>query len=294
MFRACCVESVSNDHANGLFMANSGSHGRFKVCFPLNAKRSNRRLSLLELQPVVFDLAAEFGQKIVVNTALHQSGTEAAMGRFVRYGSVQIKPAEDHEVQTNLQCAFQLGLAHTVPLTCQQALEQDKRIISLRADPGSPRTALEYRRKQPPIHQRINPGQGIICPNPRRFSIIDHRLRKVPELKQPPKAAPQNAMGFSESQGKFTRPAPHPRLVSSRDEQEKRRAQDAPISQFKRFWIISLLRGWFRRDADLSALPRRGRPIPATVTRSDAGHRRYGIGPRDPLRSRHAHHRCIQ
>ena len=41
--RACCVESVSNDHANGLFMENSGSHGRFKVCFPLNAKRSREK-----------------------------------------------------------------------------------------------------------------------------------------------------------------------------------------------------------------------------------------------------------
>ena len=34
-----------NDHANGLFMANSGSHGRFKVCFLLNATRSRACLS---------------------------------------------------------------------------------------------------------------------------------------------------------------------------------------------------------------------------------------------------------
>ena len=65
------------------------------------------------------------------------------MGCLIRDRGVQIQPTKDHEIQTNLQGAFQLGIAQPVPLTDQQAFEQDQRIIALRAYPGSPKTTLE-------------------------------------------------------------------------------------------------------------------------------------------------------
>ncbi len=53
-----------------------------------------------------------------------------------------------------------------MPLTNQQALEQNKRIIALPPNTRTAETALENRQKQQPIHQRVNLGQSIIRPNP--------------------------------------------------------------------------------------------------------------------------------
>ena len=126
----------------------------------------DRGLGLLELQPMRLDLTANLSQKIVVNTTFHQGVAKATMGRLIRYGSMQIEPAKDHEIQPNLQRPLQLGVAQTVPLSNQQALEQDQWIITLGADTGTSKTAFENGRKRRPIHQRINLGQGIIDPNP--------------------------------------------------------------------------------------------------------------------------------
>ncbi len=98
----------------------------------------DRGLSLFQLQPVAFDLTAHFGQQVVVNTAPDQCVAEPAVGCLIRHPSVQIKPAENHEVQTHLQRPLQLWIAQPVPLADQQALEQDQWIIPLRTDTGSP------------------------------------------------------------------------------------------------------------------------------------------------------------
>ncbi len=61
-------------------------------------------------------------------------------------------------------------------------------------------------------------SDGAIGTTPRRFSITDHRVRELSELRRPPKPAQHEAMGFAEQQGEFVRSKPHLRLVSSRDD----------------------------------------------------------------------------
>ena len=86
--RACCVESVSNDHANGLFMANSGSHGRFKVCFPLNAKRSKDiRLSpdSASRKDLIFSFCTKGGMvKFKPNTQVKTGGSQYVADTLVK------------------------------------------------------------------------------------------------------------------------------------------------------------------------------------------------------------------
>lgn len=61
-------------------------------------------------------------------------------------------------------------------------------------------------------------SDGAIGATPRRFAISDQRVRPISELRQRPKPTPQKALGFAEDQSGFDRPAPHLRLVSSRDD----------------------------------------------------------------------------
>ena len=103
------------------------------------------RLGLFQLQPTGFDLPTDFGQKIIVNTAPHQSVAEPTMGRFIRHRGVQIEPTKNHEIQPNFQGALQLRIAQPVPLANQQAFEQNQRIVALRSDPRSLQTTLQDR-----------------------------------------------------------------------------------------------------------------------------------------------------
>ena len=90
-----------------------------------------------------FNLTTPLGQKVVVNTALRQSVAKAALGRLIWDPSMQVEPAEDREIQTNLQSAFQRGIAQPVLLTDHLAREQEHRIIHLRPDRSSPKTTLK-------------------------------------------------------------------------------------------------------------------------------------------------------
>ena len=101
------------------------------------------RFGLFQLQPVRFNLTTHLGQKVVVNTGLRQSVAKAALGRLIWDPSMQVEPAEDRKIQTNLQSAFQRGIAQPVPLTDHQAREQDQLIIHLRPDRRSPKTTLK-------------------------------------------------------------------------------------------------------------------------------------------------------
>ena len=68
----------------------------------------NRRLSLFQLQTMCLDLGTDLGQKVVINTSRHKRIAKPAMGGLIRNQRVQVAPAEDHEIQTNFQSAFQL------------------------------------------------------------------------------------------------------------------------------------------------------------------------------------------
>ena len=68
----------------------------------------NRRLSLFQLQTMCLDLGTDLGQKVVINTPLHKRIAKPAVGRLIRHSRMQVEPAEDHEIQTDFQSAFQL------------------------------------------------------------------------------------------------------------------------------------------------------------------------------------------
>jgi hypothetical protein len=79
-------------------------------------------LRRFQLQPVIFELAADLGQQIVVDAAFHQRVAEAAMGGLVGHRGMQAQPAKQHEIEPHLQRAFQLRVRQPVPLADQQAL----------------------------------------------------------------------------------------------------------------------------------------------------------------------------
>ena len=75
-----------------------------------------------------------------------------SMGQLAFQPPATVK-LERHEHHTLRYSPLQLGVTQAVPLTDQQALEQDQRVITLRASPRAPNPPLENGRKRRPIHQ---------------------------------------------------------------------------------------------------------------------------------------------
>jgi len=84
---------------------------------------------------VILDLTANPGQKVIVDTALHQRIAKMAMGRRIGHRRKEIETAKQHGIQPQLR-------ARTPALGCHyligRQLEQDQRIITLRPDPEAP------------------------------------------------------------------------------------------------------------------------------------------------------------
>ena len=74
---------------------------------------NDSRLSRAQVQPVILKLAADLLQQVVTNVARHQRIAQAAMGRFIRHGSVQLQPADQCEIQLNLQGALKLCITYS-------------------------------------------------------------------------------------------------------------------------------------------------------------------------------------
>ena len=105
---------------------------------------------------------------------------------LIRYWRRQIDPAKNHEIQPPLQGAFQLRVVQPVPLTDYQALDQYQRIFNRRTVARSPQTMRQERRNGPPIHQRIDLCQNVVCTNPfRRFAqkkVPQNTLENLPKV----------------------------------------------------------------------------------------------------------------
>jgi len=143
----------------------------------------NRGFGSLQLQPVIFELAADLAQKIIVDAAVHERIAEAAMGRLVGHRGMQAQPAKQHEIEPHLERPFQLRVRQPVPLADQKALEQHQRIVTLRPAPRPPQTARQDRRERPPVDQRAYLGKHVVIINPnRRFTQekVHDPTRKLP------------------------------------------------------------------------------------------------------------------
>ena len=128
----------------------------------------DRGFGYLQLQPVIFELAADLAQEIIVDAAFHERVAEAAMSGLVGLGGMQAQPAKQHEIEPHLEGAFQLRVRQSVPLADQKALEQHQRIITPRPTPRTPQTARQDRRERPPPDQRADPGKHVVIINPSR------------------------------------------------------------------------------------------------------------------------------
>jgi len=95
---------------------------------PGRARR--RRLGLFQLQAVFLDLAADLGEKLIVNACLYQRIAKPAVGRLIWHAAMQIKPAKQHEIQPNLQGSLKLRVRQAVPMTHEQTFEQNKWLIA--------------------------------------------------------------------------------------------------------------------------------------------------------------------
>jgi hypothetical protein len=143
----------------------------------------DRGFGCLQLQPVIFELAADLAQKIIVDAAFHERIAEAAMRGLVGHRSMQAQPTKQHEIEPHLERAFQLRVRQSVPLADQKALEQHQRIIAMRPTPRPPQTARQDGPERPPVDQRVDLEKHVVFINPnRRFTQekVHHPTRKLP------------------------------------------------------------------------------------------------------------------
>ena len=131
----------------------------------------NGRLGFLELEAVALDLAANLNRKSIIDTSLDQGVTKPTACGLIRHCAVKIKSTKQHQIQPYLQSTFRLRVRQAMPLADQQALEQNRRLVTTRAQSGPTRTALQDRRKRRPIQQRVNLEKAVINPSSiRRFA----------------------------------------------------------------------------------------------------------------------------
>ena len=136
---------------------------------------------LFQLQAMALKLAADLGQQIIVDTALHKRIAQAAMCGFIRHRRVQAQPAKHHEIQPHLQGSLKFRVRQPMPLADQQTLEKDQRIITLRPNSRPLQATLENGRKRPPIHQCVDLREHIIGINPpRRFT--QEKVHQPPQI----------------------------------------------------------------------------------------------------------------
>jgi len=80
--------------------------------------------------------------------------------QVVASGTGAKRPGAQHSIKSNR--SFNARASFGVPLPDQQTREVDQRIIPLRPDPEAPQRTLACRRKPPPVHWYVNPGQNLV------------------------------------------------------------------------------------------------------------------------------------
>ena len=105
---------------------------------------------------MIFKLAANFSQQVVLNPAFDQRSTKAAMGCLIGHVAMQLQPAKQHEVEPHLQGTLQFWVAKPMPLADQKAFEQYQRITALRPCGPAPERLRPRCRIAPKARQVIS------------------------------------------------------------------------------------------------------------------------------------------